>query len=164
MSGSSALGHYIGQKRDALGFSQAALAEAVGRSRPYITQIENGKRSPSEETLQRIFSALGITLEQAAQDLLADEMDEQQYASVQYAFRVKAWMDANLTPEQQAEFSALVLDAEGFQASLALAGQTLPPGPAGWLNLTEQDRRLIQRLVNRLLGSSRQEAPDADQA
>ena len=46
--------------RNALGFSQARLAEKVDTSTHYIGMIETQKNFPSPEMLERIAAALGI--------------------------------------------------------------------------------------------------------
>jgi len=165
MTDEKKLGVYLAQRRTDLGISQGALANAVGVSRPYITQIENSQRTPSEDVIQRLFAALGITIEQATQDLLADQLTEQQVAAVRYASRMNEWMERNLTPAQILEFSALATESEGFTASLSLAGTALPPAPDGWLDLSAEDRRLVQRLINRLRRASTTEegTSNADQ-
>lgn len=47
------------------------MAERAGVSQPYISQLENGKASPSINTLYRVANALGVT----PQDLLPDGDD-----------------------------------------------------------------------------------------
>jgi transcriptional regulator with XRE-family HTH domain len=49
--------------RVARGLSVAELAEAAAVSSPYIWQIESGRRqNPSGEKLQRLATALGVTI------------------------------------------------------------------------------------------------------
>lgn len=50
--------------RKTLRISQKELADAVGVSAPYIYDLENGNRGASDETWERIASALGCTVEQ----------------------------------------------------------------------------------------------------
>lgn len=45
---------------DAKGFTDASLAERVGVSRPFITRIKNGKRTPSLKVAVEIEKATGI--------------------------------------------------------------------------------------------------------
>ncbi|MDR2702485.1 MAG: helix-turn-helix transcriptional regulator [Spirochaetaceae bacterium] len=44
--------------RAELGYSQAKLAEIINTATNYITQIENGKRFPTDTMLEKIASAL----------------------------------------------------------------------------------------------------------
>ena len=46
--------------RKRLGWSQEYLAERTGVSAPYITQIENGLRTPSLDIVQKVSKALGV--------------------------------------------------------------------------------------------------------
>lgn len=49
--------------RDYRGLSGRALAEAVGISAAYLSQIESGQRDGSFETMQRIAEALKVSLD-----------------------------------------------------------------------------------------------------
>ena len=46
--------------RKQLGWSQELLAEKIGVSAPYITQIESGKRTPSLDIVEKMSLALGV--------------------------------------------------------------------------------------------------------
>ena len=52
---------YLRQKRK---WSQEDLALSSNINRNYISDLENGRRNPSLEILERITIALGITLEE----------------------------------------------------------------------------------------------------
>lgn len=67
-----AIGGAIRAARLAAGLSMTALAERCGVSQPYLSQLENGKGSPSINTLYKLANALGVS----PQDLLPDEADE----------------------------------------------------------------------------------------
>lgn len=54
-------GARLRQARLEAGFSGAQLARLVGRSQPYISDLERGQRTPSLPTLQAIAAALGKT-------------------------------------------------------------------------------------------------------
>lgn len=45
------------------------LSEMVGISNPYLSQIENGLRAPSEHVLRNIATSLGIPVEQLSPDV-----------------------------------------------------------------------------------------------
>ena len=49
--------------REHRGLSQEALAEAAGLSKPFVSQIEGGKRSGTAATLKKIAAALGAPLD-----------------------------------------------------------------------------------------------------
>jgi transcriptional regulator with XRE-family HTH domain len=58
------LGDYLREQRTASRLSLRQLAEQVGVSNPYLSQIERGLRRPSAEVLQQIARALRISAEQ----------------------------------------------------------------------------------------------------
>lgn len=67
-----AIGGAIRSARRAAGLSMTALARDCGLSQPYLSQLENGKASPSISTLYRIANALDVS----PQELLPDGDDE----------------------------------------------------------------------------------------
>lgn len=56
-------GRIVRQARRRAGLSQRALAEATGVLQPQIARIESGAISPRLDTLERLLSATGWTLE-----------------------------------------------------------------------------------------------------
>jgi transcriptional regulator with XRE-family HTH domain len=60
------LGKRIRDWRTRRGLTQEELAHRAGLDYSYINQIENGRRNPSVQTIDRIARALGVT----ANDLL----------------------------------------------------------------------------------------------
>ena len=52
------LSHNMKEQRQRLGISQAKLAERVNTSNHYICMVENGKKFPTPEMLERIAGAL----------------------------------------------------------------------------------------------------------
>lgn len=51
--------------RKARGLSQAQVADAARTTRVYITQIENGQRTPSPKVLKALADVLGLTMDEA---------------------------------------------------------------------------------------------------
>jgi DNA-binding XRE family transcriptional regulator len=49
--------------REYRGLTQQQLSEAAGISKPYLSQLESGKRTGTTEVLSAIANALGLTLE-----------------------------------------------------------------------------------------------------
>lgn len=49
------------RRRQALGLTQADVAERLGVARPVYTQIESGRTTPGLDTVERVASALGTT-------------------------------------------------------------------------------------------------------
>ena len=62
--GSLPTGDYLREQRTASRLSLRQLAEQVGVSNPYLSQIERGLRRPSAEVLQQLAKALRISAEQ----------------------------------------------------------------------------------------------------
>ena len=58
------LGDYLKEQRLAARLSLRQLADQVGVSNPYLSQIERGLRRPSAEVLQQLARALRISAEQ----------------------------------------------------------------------------------------------------
>lgn len=55
-----ALGEAIRAERKRLGWSQEELAEQAGLNRAYVTDLENGRRTPNLDTLVRVAKGLGM--------------------------------------------------------------------------------------------------------
>lgn len=62
---------YMKMLRDSLGMKQDELADTLGISRPYISLMETGKRSPSLKVLYRLRKAYGFSL-----DAMVDRVEE----------------------------------------------------------------------------------------
>ena len=63
----TSLGQRLHQLRDKADLSLRELAKQVGISSPFLSDIELGRRFPSEEILARLASALNISLEDLKQ-------------------------------------------------------------------------------------------------
>lgn len=50
--------------REYRGLTQQQLADAVGISKPYVSQLETGKRTGATEILSAIAKALGVSLDE----------------------------------------------------------------------------------------------------
>lgn len=50
--------------REAEGMSQSELAEAVGVTRAYVSQLEHGRRKGGLLTLVRLAACLGVTIDE----------------------------------------------------------------------------------------------------
>lgn len=59
----SALGEIIRRQRELGELSMRRFAELAGISNPYLSQIERGLRAPSEQVLEAIAAALGVSVE-----------------------------------------------------------------------------------------------------
>lgn len=61
MAAPSPVGGQIRSRRQQQGLTLVALAERAGLSQPFLSQVENGRATPSMESLYRIATALGTT-------------------------------------------------------------------------------------------------------
>lgn len=156
MDKKKAVGLFVAKRRKERGLSVQAVADAAGISRPYLTQIENGHRLPSDEKFMALLIALGASMEEFMRELLADEIPREQLESMALLTRGFDALQQNATPETVGAVMAATPTPEQMSAALAmLGGMPVPSGPEGWLELSAEDRRLVQRLVNRL----RRDAP-----
>jgi len=58
------LGRRIRELRDHKGWSQQVLADHAEMNREHLSDLENGKYEPTVGLLERLATALGVTLEQ----------------------------------------------------------------------------------------------------
>lgn len=146
-----AIGLFIARKRESLGMSQTALAKAAGVSRPYLSQIESGQRTASDAKLERILVMLGLPLSEFITAVAPNVMtDEQRDAFIALSGTAEA-LAQHMPPQDFLNFLEQMASIESIATNLnALAPEPLNIGPDGWLELDDEDRRLVQRMVNRL--------------
>ena len=107
----STFGQYVRRQRELQELTMRQLADLVGISNPYLSQIERGLREPSE----RVVEAIADNLEMSAETLKrhrvrAEEADEGEEPAVVAAIRA----DKDLTAGQR---RALIEVYEAFVAS-----------------------------------------------
>ncbi len=56
-------GEHIRERRTARGLTQEELAHRAGLDYSYLNQIENGRRNPSLDAIDRIATALGVSVQ-----------------------------------------------------------------------------------------------------
>src|SRR5690349_7629157 len=113
------LGDYLREQRTQSRLSLRQLAEQVGASNPYLSQIERGLRKPSAEVLQQIAKALRISAEQLYIRAGIVSPEEGSGGSVELAVLA----DAGLTERQK---QSLLDVYASFQAQNATTGTTTP--------------------------------------
>lgn len=59
-AGTKTLGEVLRRERRRAKLTQETLAHAAGVDRTYVSMLENGKASPTLETLFRLCTALGV--------------------------------------------------------------------------------------------------------
>lgn len=105
------LGSKIRAERHKLGLTLGKLSEIIGISEPYLGHIERGERKLSVETLIKLASALGVSVDSLVQDSLNFEQDVEENQLIHLTKR--------LTPKQKRMVVDLVrallphLDNEG---------------------------------------------------
>jgi len=99
------LGQYIRQVRDDKDLSLSVLAEKVKCSVAFLSDVELGRRYPSDEVLGNIATHLGIPKAKLKEyDNRPGVMKEMSQASPQYAFAFRTMVDSNVDPKKIIEF------------------------------------------------------------
>jgi transcriptional regulator with XRE-family HTH domain len=93
----NSLGDYLKEQRLAARLSLRQLADQVGVSNPYLSQIERGLRKPSAEVLQQLARALRVSAEQLYVRAGMVHPDTEQAGSVELAVLA----DTGLTERQK---------------------------------------------------------------
>lgn len=95
MDFSRQVGEIIRRQRELAALPMRQVAGMVGISGPYLSQIENGLRAPSDQVLRNLAETLGIPL-----DDLRDETGDEDVAA-EDAFKGVIKADLNLTAAQR---------------------------------------------------------------
>lgn len=102
------LGAYIRQLRDERDLSLREFAKKLDLSAPFISDIELGRRHPSEEVLTKISQVLGVKVE----DLRAhdtrppiDEIKRITQSDPKFALAFRTMIDKNITAEDLLELA-----------------------------------------------------------
>lgn len=91
------LGALIRQQRELAALPMRQLAAMAGISGPYLSQIENGLRSPSDQVLRSLATTLGIDPE----ELLGEDRTAGEMEAARRRTRDTVLEDPNLTAAQQ---------------------------------------------------------------
>ncbi len=68
-------GDYLKAQREARGWTQPMAAEKIGIEQSYLSKLEGGKATPSEEMFERLVEAYDIDLDQMAQSVALGELE-----------------------------------------------------------------------------------------
>lgn len=93
----STLGALIRQQRELAALPMRQLAAMSGISGPYLSQIENGLRTPSDQVLRSIAATLGIDPD----ELVGETRTEDERAAARRRTREAVQEDPNLTAAQK---------------------------------------------------------------
>jgi len=87
----SDIGHHVGKRlrdvRQHLGLTQPELGERAHMAAAEISKIENGRRTPTLETLERLTRALGVTVQDVVTP--APQSDEHDALVAQIMMRLR---------------------------------------------------------------------------
>lgn len=146
------LGQLIGAKREAIGMSQSMLARRVGVSRPYISQIENGQKSASDEVLMMIFAILDIDYTTLLNPEEQNPLNENEQNVLSGGLKLINDLSSLVDEETLTKILLLFNDYQSTIVSALNALEENPDymAPEGWFDLEKEDRRLVQRIINRL--------------
>lgn len=153
------LGERIKELREQRGLTQARLGREAGVSDAYIAQIEKGQRRPSDDVLRRVSAALGLHplhLPMEFGRMRGYVSDKLQYDIEQYAVAVQSGDPErirNMALGVEASLGWEGLNEWGDTADWVLEMEGVLPvaPPEGWDRLSQQDRQLLQRLIERIL-------------
>jgi transcriptional regulator with XRE-family HTH domain len=91
----AALGEIIRHQRELGELSMRRFAELAGISNPYLSQIERGLRAPSEQVLEAIATALGLSVDALYEQAgVSPPRDEEQESAVLDAIRADTRLSA----------------------------------------------------------------------
>ena len=93
----SPLGEFIRRQRELQALSMRQLADMVGISNPYLSQIERGLREPSERVLDAIAENLELSAEALHEHARHSDDDDEEEPAVVAAIRA----DRRLTAGQR---------------------------------------------------------------
>ena len=144
-------GQLIALYREKRGLTQGALARAAGISRPYLSQIESGNRLPGDDVMERLIVLSGVPMQEFVQ--VGPDMTDEQKQAAMLLLQPYDTLSQTLAPEQMLDLMRGMSSIEQMAGAMtALAGgePPMPSGPEGWSDLNKEDRRLVQRLINRL--------------
>lgn len=101
------LGQYIRELRDKKDLSLRELAEKLKCSAAFLSDVELGKRFPSEEMLVKMAAAFSIKKSDLEKyDIRSDieEFKKKSQVNSNYAFAFRTMVDKKVSPEDVLEF------------------------------------------------------------
>lgn len=103
------LGQRIRNYRTAKGLSQEKLAELANCHHTYIGQIERGEKNATVESVEKIATALNISLSTLFRELGADDSDERNIPLECYELILAK------TKDEQERLYRILLEVEGYK-------------------------------------------------
>ncbi|MEI6042512.1 MAG: helix-turn-helix transcriptional regulator [bacterium] len=101
------LGQYIREERDKNGTSLREFAKKIGCSPAFISDIELGKRNPSEEVFAKIAKYLNISLDELKKHDTRPPTEDLRKLNLnpKLAFAFRTLMDRDVKPEALIKFA-----------------------------------------------------------
>lgn len=102
------LGEYIRNSRDEKDISLREFAKKIGCSAAFLSDIELGKRNPSEDVFNKIAQCLGVTVTELKKYDTRPPTENMRKASVsdpKMAFAFRTLIDKNISPEDLLKFA-----------------------------------------------------------
>lgn len=125
------LGDYLKEQRLDARLSLRQLADQVGVSNPYLSQIERGLRKPSAEVLQQLARALRVSAEQLY--VRAGIVDPDTDSESERTVEIAVLSDPGLTERQKQSLLDVYASFLALNAAVpptdASSGEDEPPGP-----------------------------------
>lgn len=97
------LGQYIRRAREERDFSLREFAKKLDCSAAFLSDIELGRRYPSDKVLSKIAEALGVPIQELRKHdtrLPTDDLKTLTQKDPKYAFAFRTVIDSKVSPEQ----------------------------------------------------------------
>lgn len=104
------IGKRIRNYRTAMGLSQEKLAENCGCHPTYIGQLERGEKNATIESIERISSALGVSLSKLFEKIGAEEGSGESIPLACYEFLLRK------SREEQEQIYKILLEMERYKS------------------------------------------------
>lgn len=143
----------VGRCRNEKGYTQKELANAVGCTSGMIAQIETGRKMPGVDLQVRIMSALGMDFQGVLRESSVQEIGEDEKNILDFTTRLFDFLAENMPAEKVVEALSMMENSfEAFEAAARYESDNpVRFAPEGWTELSQKDRKLVQRLVDRLI-------------
>ena len=105
------VGNRIRSYRTQLGYSQERLAEISGCHPTYIGQVERGEKNPTLESVEKIASALDISLSKLFENLGNDDSNERNIPLECYEFMLTK------SKSEQEQIYKIILEMDKYKSN-----------------------------------------------
>lgn len=106
----------ISQRRKLQGYTQTQLAERVGITQAFLAEIENGRKRPSLDVLERLCDALGCSA-----DYLLGISPDRQYKALQENDTSSTLLSRGITSDMLEEIARRNINGDELRLAISLA-------------------------------------------